>query len=65
MSGPFRYLLFSKYNQGLWEGSSAGTSVRGSDSQGGACEYLKGPIVLAINGLFWYFHFCIGIFNYF
>jgi len=34
-------------------GGSAGTSVRGPESQNGACESLKGPIALAIDILFY------------
>ena len=49
--------LVENRTQGLWEGGSAGTLVRGPGSQEGACESLKGPIVLAIGGG--------GIFNYF
>ena len=48
-------------DQGLWEEGSVGTSVRGPESQEGACESLKGPIALVIDILFWIF----GIFNYF
>jgi hypothetical protein len=41
--------------QGIWEGGSAGTSVRGPESQEGACESLKDPIALAIDVLFLFF----------
>jgi hypothetical protein len=47
----------SSYNQGLMRGGSAATSVRGPESQEGACESLKGPKVLAIDALFWIFRF--------
>jgi hypothetical protein len=42
--------------QDLWEGGSAGTSVRGPESQERARESLKGPFVLAIDILFLFFH---------
>jgi hypothetical protein len=29
------------HTQGIWEGGSVGTSVRGPESQEGACESLK------------------------
>ena len=51
-------------DQGLWEGVSAGTSVRGPAVQEGACESLKGHVTLVIDVLFWFF-FLIDIFNYF
>ena len=40
------------YGQGLWEGGSAGTSVWGPKSHEGACEFLKGPLALAVDVLF-------------
>ena len=43
--------VFSR-QQGLWEGGSTGTSVRGQESQEGASESMKGPIALAIDVLF-------------
>ena len=43
--------------QGIWEGGSACTSVRGPESQDVACESLKGDISLAIDVLFYYFIF--------
>jgi len=46
-------------DQGLWEGGSADTSVRGPESQEGACESLKGPKRRFI------FYFLGRIFNYF
>jgi hypothetical protein len=46
-----------KYCQGLSEGGSVGTSVRGPGSQEGAREYMRGPIVLTINVLFRFFIF--------
>ena len=47
----------SRNRQGLLEGCSAGTSIRGSDCQKGACESLKGPITLAIDVLFFWGYF--------
>ena len=38
----------SNDTQGLWEGGSVGTSVRGLESQAGACESLKGPLTTDI-----------------
>jgi hypothetical protein len=59
-------LFYHKYTQALWEGGSVGTSIRGPESQEGACESLKGPIALAIDVLFRFFHHVFsGIFNYF
>ena len=40
-----------------YERGSVGTSVRGPESQEGACESLKGPIVLTIDVLFWFWYF--------
>ena len=37
----------------------------GPESQEGICESLKGPIVLAIDVLFRFFHFCRGYFQLF
>jgi hypothetical protein len=45
-----RYIM-----QGISEGGSAGTSVRGPESQEGACESLKDPIALAIDVSFLFF----------
>ena len=42
-------------DQGLWEGGSAGTSVRGTESQEGACESLKGPNSLSQRRFIFYF----------
>jgi hypothetical protein len=50
-------------DQGLWEGGSAATSVRGPEVKEGTCESLKGDLALVIDVLFW---FClIGILNLF
>jgi hypothetical protein len=46
--------------QGLWEGGSTGTLVRGPGSQEGACESLKGPIALDIDVLFCFVFFPWG-----
>jgi hypothetical protein len=43
---------------------SAGTSVRGPETQEGARQSLKNPKALAIDVLFRIFHFLGGIFNY-
>ena len=51
------------FHQGLWEGGSVGTSMR--MSQDGIREFLMGPLALAINILFRFFHIVFGIFNYF
>ena len=45
-------------------GGSVSTLVRGPDSQEGTCESLKGPIALAIDVLFWFFHIFLYIYNY-
>jgi hypothetical protein len=46
-------------------GGSAGTSVRGPESQEGACESLKGPIVLTIDVLFGFFFYLFWYFQLF
>jgi hypothetical protein len=44
-------------DQGLWEGwGSAGTSVRGPESQEGVCESLKDTMALTIEVLFNFLH---------
>jgi len=58
-------LTTSKLYAGPMRGGSAGTSVRSTESQEGACAFLKGPIALAIDILFLFFHFLFDIFNYF
>ena len=50
------------WGAGPMRGGSASTSVRGTESQEGARESLKGPIALVNDVLFWCFHlfiFCI------
>ena len=42
-----------------------GTSVRGPESQEGACESMKGPIALAIDVLFLFFSYIFGYFQLF
>ena len=37
-------------------GGSVGTSVKGPESQEGACESLKGHIALVVDVLFRFFH---------
>ena len=54
----------STFKQGLCEGVSAGTLVRGQGSQEGACDSLKDPVALAIDVLFW-FVFSLGVFSTF
>ena len=51
------------HTHGIWEGGSAGTSIRGPETQEG--ERLKSPKTLAIDILFWFFHFFGSVFNYF
>ena len=48
--------------QALLEEGSAGTSIRGPESQEGACESLKGPVALAIDVLFRFFYISFWIF---
>ena len=56
-SMEYRILYFSGDSRGVIagpvrEGGSAVASVRGLESQEGACESLKGPVALAIDILF-------------
>ena len=60
--GLFYWWSKLEYPAGLMRWGSAGTSVRGSETQAGAREYLKSPKALAIDV---FFHFWVGIFIYF
>ena len=66
----YRILYFSGDSRGVIacpvrEGGSAVASVRGLESQEGACESLKGPVALAIDILFWFVFTFWGYFQLF